>query len=141
IFTLYSFLILTAHPMLAKAIFLYFQTAKLDIGRFIIYIAGEEGLVTKTTFHHVPTNNKKIIACVDDDERKIGKTVNGIIIKPAKDLEEIISKKLVDEIIFASYSIPVDRKNQIVDLCLQEKIRVLNIPSPDVWTKPNLSPK
>lgn len=141
IFTLFSFLILTAYRMLAKAIFLYFKTAKLDKRRIIIYGAGEAGLVTKRTFDHDPTTNKKIIAFVDDDERKIGKTVNGIIIKPAKELEDIINKKLVDEIIFASYSIPVDRKNQIVDLCLQEKVRVLNIPSPDVWTKPNLSPK
>lgn len=141
IFTLFSFLIMTAYRMLAKAVFLYFKTAKLDRRRIIIYGAGEAGLVTKRTFDHDPTTNKKIIAFVDDDERKIGKTVNGIIIRPAKDLEDIISKKLVDEIIFASYSIPIDRKNQIVDLCLEQKVRVLNIPSPEVWTKPNISPK
>lgn len=141
IFTLFSFLIMTAYRMLAKAVFLYFKTAKLDRRRIIIYGAGEAGLVTKRTFDHDPTTNKKIIAFVDDDERKIGKTVNGIIIRPAKDLEDIINQKLVDEIIFASYSIPVDRKNQIVDLCLEQKVRVLNIPSPEVWTKPNISPK
>jgi FlaA1/EpsC-like NDP-sugar epimerase len=140
-FTMFSFLILTAYRMSAKAIFLYFKTAKLDRRRIIIYGAGEAGLVTKRTFDHDPTTNKKIIAFVDDDERKIGKTVNGIIIKPATALDDIINKKQVDEIIFASYSIPAARKNQIVDLCLQHRVRVLNIPSPDVWTKPNLSPK
>jgi len=140
-FTLFSFLILTAYRMSAKAIFLYFKTAKLDKRRIIIYGAGEAGLVTKRTFDHDPTTNKKIIAFVDDDDRKVGKTVNGIIIKPATALEDIINKKQVDEIIFASYSIPATRKNQIVDLCLQQRVRVLNIPSPDVWTKPNLSPK
>lgn len=141
IFTLISFLMMTAYRMLAKSVFLYFKTAKLDRRRTIIYGAGEAGLVTKRTFDHDPTTNKKIIAFVDDDERKIGKTVNGIIIKRATTLEEIINKKQVDEIIFASYSIPVERKNQIVDLCLKQKVRVLNIPSPDVWTKPNISPK
>jgi len=141
IFSLVNFLILTAYRMMSKSVYLYFRHAKLTSRRVIIYGAGEAGLVTKRTFDHDPTTNKKIIAFVDDDERKIGKTVNGIIIKPAKNLEDIISKKLVDEIIFASYSIPVDRKNQIVDLCLEQKIRVLNIPSPDVWTKPNISPK
>ncbi len=140
-FTLFSFLILTAYRMLAKSIFLYFKTAKLDRRKIIIYGAGEAGLVTKRTFDHDPKTNKKIIAFVDDDERKIGKTVNGIIIKPASVLTEVIMKKQVDEIIFASYSIPVDRKNQIVDLCLQHRVRVLNIPAPDVWTKPNANPK
>lgn len=140
-FTLFSFLILTAYRMSAKAIFLYFKTAKLDKRRVIIYGAGEAGLVTKRTFDHDPTTNKKIIAFVDDDERKIGKTVNGIIIKRGTDLGDIIRNKQVDEIIFASYSIPAERKNLIVDLCLANRVRVLNIPSPDVWTKPNMSPK
>jgi FlaA1/EpsC-like NDP-sugar epimerase len=140
-YSLFSFLMLTAYRMLAKSLFLYLKTAQLDRRRIIIYGAGEAGLVTKRTFDHDPTTNKKIIAFVDDDLRKIGKTVNGIIIKPATELHDMINNKQVDEIIFASYSIPVERKNQIVDLCLEHKVRVLNIPSPDVWTKPNLSPK
>lgn len=140
-FTLFSFLILTAYRMMAKSAFLFFKHSKIDKRRIIIYGAGEAGLVTKRTFDHDPKTNKKIIAFVDDDERKIGKTVNGIIIRPATELDEIINSKLVDEIIFASYSIPAVRKNQIVDLCLHQGIRVLNIPSPDVWTKPNISPK
>jgi FlaA1/EpsC-like NDP-sugar epimerase len=140
-YILFSFLILTAYRMMVKAVFLYFKNAKLDKRRIIIYGAGEAGLVTKRTFDHDPRTNKKIIAFVDDDFRKIGNTVNGIIIKPSSELEEIISKKLVDEVIFASYSIPVERKNQVVDYCLAHNVRVLNIPPPDVWTRPNTSPK
>jgi FlaA1/EpsC-like NDP-sugar epimerase len=39
----------------------------------------------------------------------------------------------LDEIIFASYTIPVERRNEIVDVCLENDVRVLNIPSPDAW--------
>lgn len=138
---LFSFLILTAYRMVIKMVFLYFKNVKLEARRIIIYGAGEAGLVTKRTFDHDPKTNKKIIAFVDDDERKVGKTVNGIIIKRATELDDIINKNEVDEIIFASYSIPVERKNQIVDLCLERSVRVLNIPPADVWTKPNLSRK
>jgi FlaA1/EpsC-like NDP-sugar epimerase len=127
--------------MIIKSVFLYFKNAKLDRRRVIIYGAGEAGLVTKRTFDHDPRTNKKIIAFVDDDPRKIGNTVNGIIIKPSSDLEEIINRKQVDEVIFASYSISTARKNEVVDLCLAHNIRILNIPPPDVWTRPNLSPK
>jgi FlaA1/EpsC-like NDP-sugar epimerase len=140
-YILFSFLILTAYRMLAKAIFLYFKNARLDKRRIIIYGAGEAGLVTKRTFDHDPRTNKKIVAFVDDDPRKIGNTVNGIIIKASSELEELISKKLVDEVIFASYSIPVERKNQVVDYCLEHNVRILNIPPPDVWTRPNTSAK
>jgi FlaA1/EpsC-like NDP-sugar epimerase len=140
-YTLFSFLLLTAYRMIVKSVFLYFKNAKLDRRRVIIYGAGEAGLVTKRTFDHDPRTNKKIIAFVDDDPRKIGNTVNGILIKPSSELEIIIGKKQVDEVIFASYSISVERKNQVVDLCLAHNVKVLNIPAPDVWTRPNLSPK
>jgi FlaA1/EpsC-like NDP-sugar epimerase len=140
-YILFSFLILTAYRMIIKSVFLYFKNAKLDRRRIIIYGAGEAGLVTKRTFDHDPRTNKKIIAFVDDDPRKIGNTVNGIIIKPSSELEKIINRKQVEEVIFASYSISTVRKNEVVDLCLAHNIRILNIPPPDVWTKPNLSPK
>jgi FlaA1/EpsC-like NDP-sugar epimerase len=140
-YVLFSFLMLTGYRMIIKSLFIYLKNAKLDLRRIIIYGAGEAGLVTKRTFDHDPKTNKKIIAFVDDDDRKVGKTVNGIIIKPASILEQIIKSEGVDEIIFASYSIPVDRKNQIVDLCLERKVRVLNIPPLDVWTRPNPSTK
>jgi FlaA1/EpsC-like NDP-sugar epimerase len=140
-YTLFSFLMLTAYRMIIKSVFLYFKNAKLDRRRVIIYGAGEAGLVTKRTFDHDPRTNKKIIAFVDDDPRKIGNTVNGIIIKPSSDLEEIINRRQVEEVIFASYSISTARKNEVVDLCLAHNIRILNIPPPDVWTRPNLSSK
>jgi FlaA1/EpsC-like NDP-sugar epimerase len=140
-YVLFSFLMLTAYRMIVKALFVYFKGWKLDKRRVIIYGAGEAGLVTNRTFALDSRTNKKIIAFVDDDPRKVGRTVHGVIIKPAAELDTLILEKEVDEIIFASYSIPADRKNQIVDLCLLNDVRVLNIPSQEVWTKPNRNPK
>jgi FlaA1/EpsC-like NDP-sugar epimerase len=140
-YVLFSFLMLTAYRMIVKALFVYFAGWKLDKRRVIIYGAGEAGLLTNRTFALDTRTNKKIIAFVDDDPRKVGRTVHGVIIKPAAELEALIQEKEVDEIIFASYSIPAERKNQIVDLCLLNGVRVLNIPSQEVWTKPNRSPK
>lgn len=140
-YVLFSFLMLTAYRMIVKALFVYFKGWKLDKRRVIIYGAGEAGLVTNRTFALDSRTNKKIIAFVDDDPRKVGRTVHGVIIKPAAELDTLIREKEVDEIIFASYSIPADRKNQIVDLCLLNGVRVLNIPSQEVWTKPNRNPK
>ena len=140
-YVLFSFLMMTAYRMIVKALFIYFNGWKLDKRRVIIYGAGEAGLVTNRTFDLDSRTNKKIIAFVDDDPRKVGRTVNGVIIKPAAELEVLISENQVDEIIFASYSIPAARKNQIVDLCLLNGVRVLNIPSQEVWTKPNRNPK
>ena len=112
---------------------MYIKNLNLDKIRVVIYGAGEAGVATKRTFDHDPRVNKNIIAFVDDDERKVGKTIDGIKILSAGTLESMIAAKEVDELIFASYTIPVEKKNQIVDTCLEHEVLVLNIPPVDVW--------
>lgn len=129
-----SFGLLITYRILIKYFFMYIKNLKLDKVRVMIYGAGEAGLVTKRTFDHDPHVNKSIIAFVDDDPRKIGKTIEGIKILDANNLETLIVKHQLDEIIFASYTIPKDKKSDIVDVCLENGIKVLNIPPPNVWT-------
>lgn len=133
-----SFLMLITYRVLVKYFFIYIKNLKLDTIRVMIYGAGEAGVATKRTFDHDPTVNKNIIAFVDDDQRKMGKTIDGIKILDAKDLVELIIKHELDEIIFASYTIPKERKNEIVEVCLENGIKVLNIPPPNVWTEGKL---
>lgn len=130
---LISFAFLIAYRILVKYFFLYVKNLKLDKIRVIIYGAGEAGVATKRTLDHDARVNKNVVAFVDDDERKVGKTIDGIKILDAKNLEELVRDLEVDEIIFASYTIPVERKNDIVDSCLESGVLVLNIPPTDVW--------
>ncbi|MEJ2883664.1 polysaccharide biosynthesis protein [Pedobacter sp. GR22-6] len=133
--TLFSFLFLITYRIMVKYFFMYLKNASLDKIRVIIYGAGEAGLATKRTFDHDAKVNKTIIAFVDDDIRKVGKTIDGVKILDAGRLEYLIVEHEVDEIIFASYTIPLERKNDIVDICLDHDVKILNIPSPDVWAK------
>ncbi|RYD80082.1 MAG: polysaccharide biosynthesis protein [Sphingobacteriales bacterium] len=130
---LVSFVLLITYRILAKYFFIYIKNLHLDKLRVIIYGAGEAGVATKRTFDHDNRVNKNIVAFVDDDERKVGKTIDGIRILEAKNLEKLIAEHEVDEVIFAAYSIPVDRKNEIVDACLEHDVTVLNIPPSNVW--------
>ncbi|MGF1925598.1 MAG: SDR family NAD(P)-dependent oxidoreductase, partial [Bacteroidia bacterium] len=130
---LVSFLCLISYRVLIKYFFMYIKNLTLDKRKVIIYGAGEAGLATKRTFDHDPKFNKTIIAFVDDDTRKVGKTIDGIKILNAVNLEYLIKDHEVDEIIFASYSIPPERKGEIVDVCLDNEVKVLNIPPFDAW--------
>jgi FlaA1/EpsC-like NDP-sugar epimerase len=134
------FLLLITYRVMIKYFFMYVKNLNLDKVKVIIYGAGEAGLATKRTFDHDNKVNKNIIAFVDDDERKVGKTIDGIKILDANKLESLIKKHELDEIIFASYSIPTDRRDEIVDLCLDNDIRILNIPPADVWTNGTIEP-
>lgn len=112
---------------------MYIKNLNLDKRKVIVYGAGEAGLATKRTFDHDGKVNKTIMAFVDDDERKVGKAIDGIKILSAQRLEELIKEHEVDEVIFASYTIPIERKNKIVDVCLEHDVTVLNIPPADAW--------
>lgn len=128
-----SFLLLITYRVLIKYFFMYIKNLNLDKRKVIVYGAGEAGLATKRTFDHDGKVNKTIIAFVDDDDRKVGKAIDGIKILSAQRLEELIKEHEVDEVIFASYTIPTDKKNRIVDVCLENDVAVLNIPPADAW--------
>ena len=140
IYALFNFLFLMTYRILVKYFFLYIKNASLTKVRVIIYGAGEAGLATKRTFDHDQRVNKNIIAFVDDDLRKVGKSIDGVMILNAADLESLVRTHALEEIIFASYTIPSERKNQVVDLCLAHDIRVLNVPPPEAWLKGSMSP-
>ncbi|WP_025145028.1 polysaccharide biosynthesis protein [Pedobacter jeongneungensis] len=133
-----SFLFLMTYRVLIKYFFIYVKNLNLDKKKVIIYGAGEAGLATKRTFDHDGSVNKNIVAFVDDDPRKVGKTIDGVKILDAAKLAYLIGEHELDEIIFASYTIPDEKKDQIVDLCLENDIKILNIPPPDVWTNGQL---
>lgn len=135
---LFSFLFLITYRIFIKYIFMYIKNLKLDKKKVIIYGAGEAGMATKRTFDHDEKVNKYIVAFVDDDQRKIGKAIDGVSILDARNLAHLIVKHEIDEIIFASYSIPSEKRDAIVDLCLEHDIKVLNIPPADAWTNGKL---
>lgn len=128
-----SFLMLITYRVLIKYFFMYIKNLNLDRHKVIIYGAGEGGLAAKRTFDHDGQVNKTIIAFIDDDERKIGKAIDGVKILSYCKLQQLVTEHEVDEIILASYNIPVERKNEIVDLCLENDVAVLNIPPPNAW--------
>jgi FlaA1/EpsC-like NDP-sugar epimerase len=137
---LVCFLLMVTYRILVKYSFLYVKNLKLDKQRVIIYGAGEAGVATKRTLDHDYKVNKNIIAFVDDDQRKVGKTIDGVKILNAKDLPLLIKEHELDEIIFASYTIPLEHKNTMVDICLENDIKVLNIPPHEVWPSGRLQP-
>ncbi|MFA6275998.1 MAG: nucleoside-diphosphate sugar epimerase/dehydratase [Pedobacter sp.] len=136
---LFSFLFLIIYRVLIKYFFMYVKNARLNKTRVLIYGAGEAGVAIKRTFDHDAKVNKNIIAFVDDDLRKVGKTIDGIQILDARKLVYLITNHEVDEIIFAAQAISAERKDKVVDICLTHKVNILNIPLPEVWARGDLT--
>lgn len=134
------FLLMVIYRVMIKYFFVYIKNLKLDKKRVIVYGAGEAGVAAKRTFDHDYKVNKSIIAFVDDDQRKVGKSIDGIRILDAANLPLLIAEHELDEIIFAAYTIPDEVRNSIIDTCLENSIKVLHIPSHDIWPSGKLQP-
>jgi len=133
IYALLSFLSLITYRVGIKYFFSYYRNAKMNPRYVIIYGAGEAGFATKRVLEHDPTSKVKVVAYIDDNPRKSEKIVDGVRIYAFEDLELLFQLHEVDEIIISSFSIPASRRAQLVEICLEKNVTVLNVPPLDKW--------
>ncbi len=130
-----SFVMLITYRVLVKYFFLYIKNLRLDKKRVIVFGAGETGIATKRTLDTDPSVNMNVVAFVDDDPRKSGKVIDNVRIYHTDDLERIIEFEKIDDLVFTIHRISTEKKNTVVDLCLEHGVRVLNVPPVRTWVK------
>ncbi|WP_353139351.1 nucleoside-diphosphate sugar epimerase/dehydratase [Pseudopedobacter sp.] len=130
-----SFVTLITYRVLVKYFFVYIKNLRLDKKRVIIFGAGETGIATKRALDTDPKINMSVIAFVDNDHRKSGKVVDNVKIYHASLLERILHEEKIDSLIFTAPRMTPDEKNKVVDLCLDNDVRVLNVPLVRTWVK------
>jgi len=133
IYATFSFLGLIAYRILVKFVFSYARNYKMEKKSVVIFGASSAGIATKRVLDHNSLNNIQIIAFVDDDKKKANKVIDGIEIIDFNHFSKLAKKNLVSELIIASFSISVKRKNQLVDFCLDHDIKILSVPPYGQW--------
>jgi FlaA1/EpsC-like NDP-sugar epimerase len=139
--TLLSFVALSSYRVVIKYFFAYITTANTAKKRIAIYGAGDVGISTKRALEHDMTANIQMVLFLEDDQRKVGKNIDGIKIFSSMQLEGLLKQYAIDELIIASTKLPSKRKNEIVDFCLDEKITVFTVPPLKNWINGQLSTK
>lgn len=133
VYALLGFLSLISYRVIVKYAFSYLRNAKLDPKYVIIYGAGEAGFATKRVLEHDINSKVKVVAYIDDNPRKAAKVVDGVPIYEYEDLNMLLKAHEVDEIIISTFSIPASRRSQLVEICLEQNITVLNVPPLEKW--------
>ena len=136
-----GFLLLITYRVMVKYFFMYVKNFRIDKRHVVIYGAGEGGIAAKRTLDHDIKINMLLTAFIDDDDRKIGKAIDGIKIYHTKDFQNLIKNDKIDDLIIASHNIKPELKNKIVDLCLENDIKVLTLPPVRSWINGQLSSK
>ncbi|MFN5607056.1 MAG: polysaccharide biosynthesis protein, partial [Bacteroidota bacterium] len=122
-----------SYRVVVKYFFSYLRSSKMNPRYVIIYGAGEAGFATKRVLEHDPNSKVKVVAYIDDNPRKTEKVVDGVKIYSFDELDNLFELYEVDEIIISSFSIPARRRAQLVEICLEKNITVLNVPPLDKW--------
>ena len=139
--TLLSFVALSSYRVVIKYFFSFITTINITKKRVAIYGAGDVGISTKRALEHDMTANVQMVLFLEDDQRKVGKNLDGIKIFSSVQLEYLLKNHLIDELIIATTKLPSKRKNEIVDFCLDHKIEVFTVPPLKNWINGQLSSK
>ena len=135
-----SFLVLYQYRLLIKNIFSYYRKLTSQKKGVIIFGAGQLGIITQQVIDSTVTSDLKVVAFVDDDLRKAGKFINGTQIYSAQDdLGSLFDTTGAHELIISTDKLSIERKNEIVDECLRNDIRVRAVPKAEEWMKGDFS--
>ncbi len=137
----FSFLSMLSYRMGVKFLFSYAKNYRMVKKNVVIFGAGEAGVATKRVLEHDTHNNISLLAFIDDDRKKNNKVLDGIPIINFAELTEFVKINQVDELVIASFTISPQRKNNIVDFCLDHDIKVLSVPAYSKWTEGKFNTK
>lgn len=125
---------LTGSRFFIKLIYHNAIRTKMVERRVVIYGAGYSGIITKNALETDTANKQRVVAFLDDDKQKVGKSINGIpVISPNGGFCDLAKKLKVEEMIIAIPDLSVSKKSAIIEQCLECNVRVRNIPPLSQW--------
>lgn len=136
---LVTIFIMISSRLAIKAIYFENKNPGSEKTQVIIYGAGESGIITKRTLDRDAAVRYKVVGFVDDDEKKKGRSLEGVFIYPASKLTELITDNKVEAVIISIQNLSPAKKNEIIDLCIQNNVKVLNVPPVAKWINGELS--
>ena len=111
-----------------------------DYKNFIIYGAGASGVLLKRL---IDENSSNVVAFIDDNPSKAGKSVNGV---PILTLEKafnplFLEKQNVGKVIIAIKNIPAKRVKEISSKSIELNLQVKRVPPISNWVNGELTAK
>lgn len=134
-----GFVLLILYRIAIKHFFAYFKNLKVDSKFVVIYGATDEGISTKRTLEQDHKLNYRIVAFIDDDINKKKRIVDGVKVYHSSELRDIIMSEKPEELIIATENLSTEKKNEIVDICLDKDVKVLLTPPVKEWLNGHLS--
>jgi len=120
---------------------LYFEYVNPSKERSDIIIIGikELALTVKRTFDNDVSMKYQVVAFIDPSGKNNRNKLDGINIYSYNKLSLLIDKHKVKSVVFAALFPSSKIKNNITDICLNSKVKILTIPEASKWINGELS--
>jgi FlaA1/EpsC-like NDP-sugar epimerase len=131
--------LITACRLVIKYIFLEFRNNSKTRSNVVIYGTDELAVATKRALDLDTEIKYRVLAFIDDKKQNHKKNIEGINIYALYKLEELLEKNEIDALILAKDYLSVLKKNQVVEKCLNFKIKVFTAPKIKSWINGDIS--
>ncbi|MGB7395597.1 MAG: nucleoside-diphosphate sugar epimerase/dehydratase [Pricia sp.] len=135
IHSLLAFIALTASRYVFKALFDNMMARGFKTNRnVLIYGAGESGILTQNALANHSKSKVRVIGYVDEDDKKVGKLINGVKVYPKEILHrEFLLRNRVSEVIFSMQNIDPKRLKAMVESLVDFPVKVKIVPPVEQW--------
>jgi len=136
-----SLLFLVSYRVFVKIAYAELSKPHTEAIPVMIFGAGEAGIITKRALETESRSKVKVLGFFDDSQKKSDKRIDGIKIYPSDQLSQVLDEKEVHQLILAIQNLSGIRKQEIVDVCMEKSVEVLNVPPVNNWINGELSLK
>ncbi|MFA8434234.1 MAG: nucleoside-diphosphate sugar epimerase/dehydratase [Marinifilaceae bacterium] len=131
--------IMTMSRILVKAFYYKYLSHSGVVQNVVIYGSDEYGLMAKHALDSSADSKNNIVCFIDHHNQKVGRKLEGVKIFGTDSLESIFRKFDVDNVIIAKKGVGLDRKREVIEVCLNHNIKVWEVPQFESWVNGELS--
>ncbi|MCK9254958.1 MAG: polysaccharide biosynthesis protein [Bacteroidales bacterium] len=112
-----------------KNIFLEFNTAtRKESNNVLIYGSSDLALITKKTVDRDSKSNYRVVGFIDHHTKMKGSKIDGVRVYHLKNLKKILDEKKVSVVIISEKGMSINRKNYVIETCLNRDVEIKTIP-------------
>lgn len=137
----FCFFFLAVSRFVVKLLYLESVKSSSEQQFVLIYGAGISGLIAKRIIEKAVRINFKVFGFLDDNSRISGNRIEGVEVFHTSELEEILKKNTIHQVIIAIQDLDPERRNTIVEKCIDAGVEVKKVPRPKSWINGSFTAK
>lgn len=142
-FFIVTFLMLTYRMVVKRLYSFIIQSSKNQTTRAAIYNTGHSGLMVKQAIQDDVTSDIKVVAFLESDTTRVGKSLYGLPIYGTRRLQlaRMVKQEKVELLIVAEEHMEPEALNKLVDDCLALDLKIQKVPAVSTWVNQGWSPQ